>query len=135
MGIKMNLSRMEIGSFFDQVAKSGSFHAYAGGWATSGNPVWRLDMFRSDRVPPKGGNYIRFKDDVIDLISEALMVTFSENKRQKLLRAAHRRLYEMQPYVFLYSNQKVTAVGAKVRNLRFNAPGRIYQFENTWMAE
>lgn len=101
-GVQLRIAPMELKSL---VAKrnTGDFDAIALGWA----PPFESDpgqLWHS--VPagaPKGSNFVDFKDAETDALIEKGRAELDPAKRAAIWRAIHRRVYELQPYLFCYN--------------------------------
>jgi peptide/nickel transport system substrate-binding protein len=101
-GVQLRIAPMELKSL---VAKrnTGDFDAIALGWA----PPFESDpgqLWHS--VPagaPKSSNFVDFKDAETDALIEKGRAELDPSRRAEIWRAIHRRVYELQPYMFCFN--------------------------------
>ncbi len=101
-GIQLRLAPMEMKALRAKI-NSGDVDAFMLGWA----PPFESDpgqVWHSVRAgEPKGSNFVDFSDAQVDAWIEKGRAELDATKRAEVWRSIHRRLYELQPYLFCFN--------------------------------
>jgi peptide/nickel transport system substrate-binding protein len=102
VGVQLRLAPMDLKAVGAK-RDSGDFDAVALGWA----PPYESDPGQIWHSTPegaeKGSNYVGFADAEVDRLIEAGRKELDTAARAEIWRRIHRRLYELQPYLFCYN--------------------------------
>ena len=104
-GIRVNLIQKEWNLFIEEVSTKKNFDAVLLGW-TGGLFSTPKQMFHSTSMEG-GSNFVSYKNDEIDKLIDSTLYEFSNEKRDKKMRAINRILYEEGPYTFLFEEKYI----------------------------
>lgn len=89
------------------------------GWALS----WKQDPFQlwhsSQAEVPDSSNHVAYRNPEVDKLIEELRVTMDEQKQHELYKQIHRRIYEDQPYTFLFTDRATGGYDTRLQNIKF----------------
>jgi len=106
-------------ALFLQKLNNHEFDAAMLGWGG----VWQEDPFQiwhgSKADEPYSSNFIGYRNAEVDKLIEKLRVTLDEKEQIPLYHEIHRRIYEDQPYTFLFSEKATGAYSARLDDVRF----------------
>ena len=110
---------------FYKNAANHKFDAMLGGWGSSAAYSNPMQLWHTSSWVNKGSNFCGFGDAESDaLIDEANNTLDYETHRNALLKL-QARIYEDQPYVFLYTSKRKFAMHKRFKNRKmyFESPG------------
>ncbi len=100
-----------------------NFDAITLGWG--GGAVERdlRQTFHSVQAVKGGDNFMSYVNPELDRIIDEARMTLDEEKRMELWRAAHRILFDDQPYTFLFNRQTLRFLDGRFRNVELVTAG------------
>ena len=120
IGIQLNLHKIEWSSFTQRINNK-DFDAVLLAWSLSIDPD-PTDIFHSRNIET-GLNYISYKNEEVDRLSESNTLIFDREKRTEVLKEIHRLMYEDQPYLFLWSSKALIYVHNRFDNIQTSSTG------------
>ncbi len=125
VGVKMNIEKLEFNTMTERL-KNRDFEAAVMGWAASlildMSPVWSSDL--PDRK--RELNYTAYSNPEVDaLISQAIAAT-DPAVATPLWREAQAKIYEDQPYLFLYWMDEIVGVDSRFTTVNTNISSRLF---------
>ncbi len=127
LGIKFNLETMEGATFFERVKKR-EFDSCNMAWVSDleSDPeqLWHSKWGDQDIM---SSNNSGLKDPEVDRLIEAIQAETDRGERAKLYKQFHAKIYELQPYLFMYSVPRKYAANLEVRGIRHTpiSPGYV----------
>lgn len=122
LGIRLELVSLDWTSFQERI-KRRDFDACNSGWVpdleSDPEQIWHS---RWGRPEAEGSNNSGLRDPEIDALIEAGQREIDYDRRQEHWRAIHRRIYELQPYLFLFNVPAKFAVSRRIWGLQNFAP-------------
>ncbi len=111
-----------------QKANERDFDMIIGAWNTSSGPEDYEQLWSTKSWSTGGPNYTGFGDATSDAIIDSLDLTFDESKRIELEHRMQQRIFDDQPYIFLYQLVRRCVVHKRFSNAEFYAekPGILY---------
>jgi peptide/nickel transport system substrate-binding protein len=85
-------------------------------WNLSRDPDL-YDLFHSTKTKEGEYNFCGYNSPEVDALLEAGRRTFDKAERTRIYHEVHRRLYEDQPYTFLYVADALPILSARFRNV------------------
>lgn len=117
-GVQLRITTLEWGSLNERKKKR-DFDALALGWspAFEGDPeqVWH-SRWGGDGV--EGSNFAGLQDPEVDGLIERGQRQLDSRKRNELWHLLHRRVYELQPYLFCYNVSRRFAMSKQIRGFQ-----------------
>ncbi|MCB9914321.1 MAG: hypothetical protein H6828_04105 [Planctomycetes bacterium] len=123
LGIKLEMREFEWATFLDKMHKR-DFDCLNLAWVppleSDPEQLWHSKWAGKDAE----GNWIEssnnsgLHDPEIDAMIEAIQVELDAAKRADLLKAFHRRIYDLQPYFFMFNSPRKFAMNKKVRGFQ-----------------
>ncbi len=128
-GVALELERADPAVIDARVGKR-DFDAVAQGWTEFDSEQDLYQTFHSSQAKA-GANYPGLKDAQLDALLEQIRTELDPAKRLELERAVHRRVYELQPYLFLSVRQTLDLAKKRVHGL---SPSLVwYDLKNVWV--
>lgn len=115
-GIQVVSDPMDFALFYKN-AQSHKFDAMMGGWGSGSSYSDPLQLWGSLNWANKGYNFCGFGDAQSDSLIAASNGTFDEEVHLRSYQAFQERVYNDQPYVFLFSPMKGIAVHNRFENI------------------
>ena len=121
LGVEMLIEVYEWAVFSEKNRKH-EFQATTAGWGTGTDPdlsknIWKTEMYK------EGRNYGGYSDPKVDELFEAAGKEFDVAKRMGMYREIERRIYDAQPYTFLYFQPVAWAFARRIRGVTFSPRG------------
>ncbi len=118
LGIKMDMAAREWASFLERVYDR-DFDAINLAWV----PPLESDptqLWHSSGAPVgvRGSNHSGVADPVVDELIARGKRELDEEKRAAIWRQLHRRIYEIQPYLFMLNSPRKFAMNKKIRGMQ-----------------
>ena len=114
-GIDMEVRFVEWNSLL-KTLDEGNFDAFGMAW----NGVVEWDpkaLWASTSVPPKGSNFIGYKNSDVDKTIEKARLEFDRNKRALLLQKVYELIASDVPYIFIFNDSSTIYLrSSKVKN-------------------
>jgi peptide/nickel transport system substrate-binding protein len=98
IGVKLTISTMDPASAIPRIL-AGNYDAAYLAWELDADPDL-YSTFHSSQIPPRGRNFVYYKNPVVDRLIEEARAEFSRAKRQQLHHQLHAILAEDQPYTW-----------------------------------
>jgi peptide/nickel transport system substrate-binding protein len=122
LGIQLELISLEWTSFQDRIRRR-DFDGCNSGWVpdleSDPEQIWHS---RWGQPEAEGSNNSGLRDPEVDALIEAGQREIDYDRRQEHWRAIHRRIYELQPYLFLFNVPAKFAVSRRIWGLQNFAP-------------
>jgi len=118
---------IEWSTFVHEFIDKRRFEAVLLGWSLSRDPDL-YDIFHSSKTKEGEYNFVSYANPDVDRLLEQGRRTFDQGARQQIYRQVHRRLYEDQPYTFLFVSDALPIVHARFRNVIATPIGIGYNF-------
>lgn len=116
VGIQAIANPMDFSVFYKN-ASNHDFDAMMGGWISGSSYSDPIQLWGSKNWANKGYNFPGFGDEHSDSLINAANGTFDEMEHIRSFKALQERIYNDQPYVFLYSPIKGIAVHNRFENI------------------
>ncbi len=120
IGIELKLQKIEWSSFVKRI-NSKDFDSVLLAWSLSIDPD-PTDIFHSRNIET-GLNFVSYKNEEVDRLSESNTLIFDSQKRKETLQEVHRLMYDDQPYIFLWSPTALTYVHNRFENIELSSVG------------
>lgn len=117
LGIEMTVRSLEWATFIQNV-NDYAFDACTLRWANNvdGDPY---QLWHSSQAVNRGSNYVGLIDEETDRLIEASRLEIDEEKRRQIFFKFHRRIAELQPYLFHWMEPELGAYDKKFRGVKF----------------
>lgn len=113
LGIKLKMEQYEWATFLEKILER-DFDCINLAWV----PPLESDpeqLWHSKWDKPQSSNHSGVNDPEVDALIEAIQRELDKGKRAELLRALHRKIYEIQPYFFMFNTPRKFAMSKKIR--------------------
>ncbi len=127
IGLDVKIRVIEWSAFVHEFIDKRRFEAVLLGWDLSRDPDL-YDLFHSSKMKEGEYNFVQYADPTVDQLLEQGRRTFDHDQRQRIYHEVHRRLYEDQPYTFLFVEDALPIVAARFRNVQASPIGIGYNF-------
>jgi len=119
-GLAARLQRLSLPAFIDRVGR-GTYDLALMGWVVdSPDPASIANVwFGADRIGA-GGNYARFRDDEVQKLLEASLVSADPGQRARQIESAVRRANAALPYVYLFQTHNWLVHRVGLRGVEFD---------------
>jgi ABC-type transport system substrate-binding protein len=116
-------------TLFYKNAMDHNFEAMLGGWGGSASYSNPQQLWHTSSWVTKGSNFCGFGDAESDALIEEANLTLDPKIHRDALLKLQARIYEDQPYVFLYASQNKFAIHKRFKNrgMYFERPGVMIQ--------
>ena len=125
--IKMKIRVLEWSAMINEFINKRRFEAVLMGWYISRDPDC-YDIWHSSKTRDGEFNFIGYKNQEVDKLLEEGRRAFEQEKRAKIYHEIHSRIYEDEPYLFLYSSEVLPIVHKRFRNVEASKIGIGYNF-------
>ncbi len=125
-GIEANPNPMDFTLFYKN-AQDHKFDAMLGGWGGSASYSNPMQLWHTSSWVSKGSNFCGFGDAESDDLIEEANTSLDYAKHKEALWKLQAKIYEEQPYVFLFSSKSKIAISKRFdnRNMYTERPGVI----------
>ena len=113
VGVQVKVRSFDWGAFYGDI-KGGRFQLFSLSWVGIRTPDIFRYVFHGDSIPPDGANRGRFRDAEVDRLIEAAEGEGSLEAQARHYRRLQLRLAESLPYIPLWYEPQVVALGADV---------------------
>jgi len=127
IGIKVEIRILEWAVFLNEFVQKGQFEAILLGWGLSRDPDC-YDIWHSSKTKPGEFNFIGYSNLEVDSLMEQGRRTFNRDERARIYHKIHERLYDEQPYLFLYVADSLPVVHKRFRGVKKAPIGIGYNF-------
>ena len=121
IGIVCNVRPVEF-TVLQQMARDHKFHAQFAGWGTGTDPDTSENLWTTKAID-SGRNYVAYSNPEIDKLFQDGKYELDPEKRRKIYQDIHRKLYQDQPYTWLYFRNAYFAFSKTLRGYNFSARG------------
>ncbi len=130
VGIDVKLEKLELNTFYDRLRKKDYDAALAG---------WSAGLFVDPREIWHSGdryqfNFTSFSDPEVDQLIEAGMAEPDPDKAAVIWRELQQRIYDAQPYTFLYWRDEIVGIDKRVRDARIDILSAFNSLSTWWVA-
>ncbi len=132
VGIRVQLRVLDWSLFIHEYIDKRKFEACILGWSLGRDPD-QYEIWHSDNIRDKGFNFLSFRDRDTDRLIEKGRTTFDLKVRTDVYRRMHRRIWQLQPCVFLYVPQALPIVHRRIRGIVKAPAGIGYGFVKWWI--
>jgi peptide/nickel transport system substrate-binding protein len=94
-----------------------SFDAVSLGW-TANFEIDIYQMLHSSQTEPGGDNFISYRDPELDELIESGRREMNEDDRMAIWHQVHRRIWEEQPYTYLFRSKTLIFADRRIRNVQ-----------------
>jgi len=127
LGVEVKIRIVEWSVFVHEFIDKRRFEAVLLGWNLSRDPDL-YDLFHSSKTKEGEYNFVGYASPEVDRWLEQGRRTFDQDERRRIYQEVHRRLYEDQPYLFLFVADALPIVSARFRNVIPSPIGIGYNF-------
>ena len=121
IGIVCNVRPVEF-TVLQQMARDHKFHAQFAGWGTGTDPDTSENLWTTKAID-SGRNYVAYSNPEIDKLFHDGKYELDPEKRRKIYQDIHRKLYQDQPYTWLFFRNAYFAFSKTLRGYNFSARG------------
>lgn len=118
VGINVKIAQLEWATFSDRLQDrefdSGNM-AWMPGLESDPEQIWHSKWGRRDA---RGSNFAGLRDEEVDRLIEAGQRELDKEKRLGIWHQIHRRIYDLQPYLFMYNVPRKFAMNKKIRGFQ-----------------
>lgn len=114
-GVEAIPNPMEFTTFYE-AAQNHDFDMMFGAWGGSAGYNDPMQLWHTSQWANKGANFCGFGDAESDSLIAALNRSIDEEEFSKVYKAFQKKLYEDQPYVFMYSYKRKIAIHKRFGN-------------------
>ncbi|KAA3618877.1 MAG: hypothetical protein DWQ05_05780 [Calditrichaeota bacterium] len=129
IGVKVEIRTAEWTAYLDQLRDS-NLEAFLGGWGASFN-VDPTPLFHSTAF--ELFNYVKYANPEIDKLIDAGRKEMDQAKAAKIWQEFQKKLYDDQPYTFLFWLEKIVAVNKRYANVNPIALSALYDIEKWYV--
>ncbi len=122
VGIEVQVRSLDWGTFYGDV-KAGRFQLYSLTWVGIKTPDHFRYIFHSESLPPKGANRGRYRDAAADRLIEQAEAATDLAGQARWYRQLQRHLLADLPYIPLWYEDQVAALGDAVAGYELAADG------------
>ncbi len=122
VGIEMEIRSFDWGTFYGDI-KSGRFQLYSLAWVGIKLPDIFRYVFHSQAVPPGGANRGRYRNPEVDRLIEQAEGEPDLERQARIYRRIQRIIHRDLPYVPLWYEDNLVAMGPAVRGYRLSPDG------------
>ncbi|MBI3083278.1 MAG: peptide-binding protein [Candidatus Omnitrophica bacterium] len=127
IGIDVKIKVIEWSTFVHEFIDKRRFEAVLLGWGLSRDPDL-YDLFHSSKTKEGEYNFVGYASPEVDQLLEQGRRTFDREIRRRIYHEVHRRLYDDQPYTFLFVPEALPIVASRFRNVVATPIGIGYNF-------
>jgi peptide/nickel transport system substrate-binding protein len=114
-GVKVDITPKEFSNHYDQ-AKNHDFDAMLASWAGSSVPDDFTQIWHSSSWSSKGSNYPGFGNAETDALIDSIKYAIDDNVRVPMVKKLQEKIYDEQPYVFMFAALRRIAVHKRWAN-------------------
>lgn len=116
LGIKLNIQPYEWATFLEKILER-DFDCINLAWV----PPLESDpeqLWHSKWDQPQSSNHSGVNDPEVDRLIDAIQIELDKEARAELMRALHRKIYDMQPYFFMFNTPRKFAMNKGIRGFQ-----------------
>jgi ABC-type transport system substrate-binding protein len=114
-GIDVNPNPMDFSLFYKN-AGDHKFDAMMGGWGGSAGYSDPVQIWHTESWANKGSNFTGFGDAESDSLIYLANTSLDKEKHIAALKALQKKIYDEQPYIFLYSSKRKIVIHKRFDN-------------------
>ena len=114
-GVEVNPSPMDFTLFYKN-AQDHKFDAMMGAWGGSAGYSDPMQLWHTEAWASKGSNFTGFGDAQSDSLINLANKSLDPNNHIEAIQALQKKIYDDQPYVFLYSVKRKIAIHKRFDN-------------------
>ncbi|HVN82310.1 MAG TPA: ABC transporter substrate-binding protein [Terriglobia bacterium] len=123
VGIQLDLRPFEFGTFYGDIVR-GNFQLFTLRWIGGNNDPDILEtVFHSDRIPPRGFNRGRYRNERIDQLIELARTELNQDRRKELYSEVQKILAVDLPYIDLWYFKNVCIYQKRISGLTLSPSG------------
>jgi peptide/nickel transport system substrate-binding protein len=103
----------------EQLTSEHKFQAWMGGWGTGTDPDTSENLWKTG----ENRNYVQYQNPEVDRLYEEGKKEFDREKRAEIYRQIHLKLWEDQPYTWLYFQPALYGFNKKLRGYMISPRG------------
>ena len=127
IGVQTDIQTIEWAAFLKEYIKQKRFDAIILGWGTGIDPD-QFPIWHSSQIGPDQLNQISYSNPEVDALLEKGRTTCTQKERIPTYHRIQEILAEDQPVIFLYFNDALPAVAARVKGIKPEPSGISYNF-------
>jgi len=127
IGVQTDIQTIEWAAFLKEYIKQKRFEAIILGWGTGIDPD-QFPIWHSSQMGPDQLNQISYSNPEVDALLEKGRTTCTQKERIPTYHRIQEILAEDQPVIFLYFNDALPAVSARVKGIKPEPSGISYNF-------
>ncbi len=127
LGIDVKIKVIEWSTFVHEFIDKRRFEAVLLGWSLARDPDL-YDIFHSSKTKEGEYNFVGYASPEVDALLVQGRRTFDQQARARIYHDVHRRLYQDQPYTFLFVGDALPIVASRFRNVHTSPAGIGYNF-------
>lgn len=126
-GVKVNPAAYDFPVWMEKAAMH-DFDMLMGSWNSTAMPDDYAQLWSTASWNGNGPNYTGFGDESTDALIDSISFTFDENKRIEMEKRFQKKVYDEQPYIFMYGLVRRCAIHKRFNGSEFYAerPGILY---------
>ncbi len=131
LGIDVELRRMEVSTFVDQVLTEGDFGIMICGYTGAGDP----DILNYRRFHSEGAaNITNYDNPEVDQLLEGARRTYDIDERRDMYIDYYQHMLEDVPVIHVFRTARFMAVNNRVQDIIYK-PNLRYEFRHAWLTE
>ena len=121
IGISCQVKPVEF-TTLQSLSREHKFHAMFGGWGTGADPDTSENLWTTKAIDA-GRNYVCYSSTEVDALFEQGKRELDPEKRAKVYQQIHLKLWDDQPYTWLYFRNAYFGFNKKLRGYNFSPRG------------
>jgi peptide/nickel transport system substrate-binding protein len=127
IGVQTDIQTIEWAAFLKEYIRQKRFEAIVLGWGTGTDPD-QYPVWHSSQSGPEQLNAVSYANPEVDALLEKGRASCNQKERVATYHRIQEILAEDQPYVFLYFQDTLWAVSSRVRGIKPEPAGILYNF-------
>lgn len=123
LGLKVDYVEYEWNVFIGQYVMPGNFDVIALGWS-GGLNFDKRQLFHSDYQPPRGLNFVGYKNEKADQLMEQILNVYDPDEQVRLSHEIFDVIADDCPYLFIYSPYSTSVMDRRIVWRKEVAPGK-----------
>lgn len=132
IGVRVKVRTVEWAAFIQEFVNKGEFDAIILGWSIIPDPD-QYAIWHSSKFAPNGLNHTFYSNPEVDDLLEKGRRLLDQKDRKPIYDRVQEILHEDQPYTFLFYQQALPIVHARVRGIKPAPTGIGYNFIRWWI--
>ena len=122
VGIEMNLEKMELGTFIDNLYKR-KMDSWMAAWGVSINLKLKIFYYSDSKIATL--NFLGYSNSKIDNILDQLDTRISDERKNELIKEFQVIIHNDEPVTFLYWTPNIVVYNKRIKNLDITPYGAI----------